>query len=204
MSRQRSGAFTLIEVLVALAIFAILTVMAYQVLGASLSDADLLGQRMDRLRAVQQSMNMLGRDLTQAAPRPVRDPFDNSIRPALSVQPGTEFALEVTRAGWPNPAGMARSTMQRVAYRIEDGSLLRLHWTVLDPTIGTDPIATVLLEDVESIAFRFFVGNGQWTEQWPPQGVGGSDAARIRPRLVELTLTLADEGELKRFFEVAP
>ena len=99
MSRQRSAAFTLIEVLVALAIFAILTVMAYQVLGASLSNADLLGQRMDRLRAVQQSMNMLGRDLTQAVPRPVRDPFDNSIRPALSVQPGTEFALEVTRNG---------------------------------------------------------------------------------------------------------
>ncbi|HNP36454.1 MAG TPA: type II secretion system minor pseudopilin GspJ [Woeseiaceae bacterium] len=203
MNNTRQPGFTLIEVLVALAIFALMSVMAYQALGQSLDNADLLGKRMDRLESIQRTMNLLGRDITQAAPRPVRDPFDDSLRPAFSVRPGTEFALEVTHNGWPNPAGLPRSTQQRVAYRIEDGALIRLNWNVLDPAISSEPNATTLLDDVEGIYFRFFLGNGQWTEQWPPQGAGGLAGMRMRPSLVEVVLTLNDTGELQRFFEVA-
>lgn len=196
--------FTLIEVLVALAIFGIMTTMAYQALGQSLSNADLLTARMDRIQAIQRTMSLVGRDLMQAAPRPVRDLLGDGHIPSMRTSLNTEFALEVTRGGWPNPAGLPRGTLQRVAWRIEDDELLRYHWTVLDPTLANEPVITQMIEDVESILFRYRTAGGEWTEQWPPLGAQGVVAQRIRPQVVEVVLTLIDEGELRRFFEVAP
>jgi general secretion pathway protein J len=196
--------FTLIEVLVALAIFGIMTTMAYQALGQSLSNADLLTARMDRIQAIQRTMSLVGRDLMQAAPRPVRDLLGDGHIPSMRTSLNTEFALEVTRGGWPNPAGLPRGTLQRVAWRIEDDELLRYHWTVLDPTLANEPVITQMIEDVESILFRYRTAGGEWTEQWPPLGAQGVVAQRIRPQVVEVVLTLTDEGELRRFFEVAP
>ena len=203
MARRVQG-FTLIEVLVALAIFGVLSVLAYQALGQSLSNAELLGDRMDRLRAIQQTMRVLGKDLVQAVPRPVRNPLTGGVVGSIRTEPGTEFALEVTRGGWPNPAGVPRGTLQRAAYKIEDGELIRIHWNVLDATLNTEPIATVLLNDVDSILFNYLAPGGEWSNQWPVFGVSGPQALRSRPQVVEVVLTLVDEGEIRRFFDVAP
>jgi len=196
--------FTLIEVLVSLAIFGVMSSLAYQALGQTLSNTDLLHERVDRIHAIQRTMSFLGRDLIQASPRPVRDPLGDGYVASLRTSIGTDFALEVTRGGWSNPAGLPRGTLQRAAYRLEDGELLRYHWNVLDPTIANEPIVTELLEDVDSLLFRYRTHNGDWGEQWPPQGIQGSVAWRIRPQVVEVVLTLPDEGEIRRFFEVAP
>lgn len=100
---------------------------------------------------------------------------------------------------------LPRSTLQRAAYRIEeDGLLVRYHWPVLDRTLSNPIIATNLLEDVESVAFLFLQENGEWTEDWPPQGRAGPAGLRLRPRAVQVVLTLFDEGELTRIIEVAP
>ena len=204
MKRHAAPGFTLVEVLVALGIFGIMSTMAYQALGQSFSNAELLTARMDRLQAIQRTMSMLGKDLMQAAPRPVRDLIGDGFIPSIRTSQNTEFALEVTRGGWPNPAGLPRGTLQRVAWRIEDGDLRRYHWNVLDPTFASEPVITELMSDVESIFFRFRVPGGEWIEQWPPQGATGARAQRMRPQAVEVVLTLVDEGELRRFFEVAP
>lgn len=204
MTTARTSGFTLIEVLVAVAIFGILSIMAMQAIGRSLANADSLDERMNRVQGIQRSMSMLGRDLVQASPRPVRDAIGDGLIPAIRTNLGTEFALEVTRGGWPNPAGLPRSTLQRVAWRIEDGQLLRYHWNVLDPSFANEPIITELLDNVDSIVFRYRTHGGEWTEQWPPIGVQEGNSTRLRPQVVEVILTLPDEGELRRFFEVAP
>lgn len=204
ISSQKESAFTLIEVLVAMTIFGILTILAYQTLSQSLSNTELLNDRMARIQSIQQTMRLLGRDLMQAAPRPVRDTLGYSYLPALRTSLGTEFALEVTRGGWPNPAGLPRGTLQRAAYRVEDGTLVRYHWQVLDPTLNDEAIATILLDDVDGLLFRYLQLDDEWTEQWPPFGVGGDASMRLRPRAVEVVLTLVDQGEIRRYFEIAP
>ncbi len=196
--------FTLIEVLVALAVFGVLSLLAYMSLGQTLGNADLLTERMDRLQAIQRTVRYLSNDLMQAAPRPVRTELGDSMAPSVFTNLSADFALEVTRGGWGNPAGLPRSTLQRTAYRIEDEELVRYHWRVLDRTYANEPIGTILLDDVESLIFRFLQADGEWIEIWPPQGSEGAAGLRARPRAVEIVLTLTGEGKITRLVEVAP
>lgn len=194
----------MIEVLVALSVFGILSLLSYMTLGQTLSNADMLTGRMQRLQAVQRSVRYLSSDLMQASPRPVRLELGDALGPALQTNLDSEFALELTHGGWGNPAGLPRGTQQRAAYRLEDDELVRYHWTVLDRTYGNEPVATVLLDDVESLLFRYLQSNGEWSETWPPQSTQGPDVLRSRPMAVEIVLTLADEGEIRRLLEIAP
>ena len=201
--RRRRG-FTLIEVLVSLAIFAILAALSYGALSQTLDSAELLNERMDRLQAIQRTMRLLSEDLQQLAPRPIRDELGEGFGPALDTGFQSGFAIELTHGGWSNPIVLPRSTMQRSAYRIEEDELIRYHWMVLDRTLANEPVSVTLLDGVEGILFRFLQGNGEWTEQWPPTNQPGPLGARQRPRAVEIILTLTGEGEITRLLEVAP
>jgi general secretion pathway protein J len=204
MKRRMQAAFTLIEVLVSVAVFGLMSVLASSLLGTTLTSAEMLTQRMDRLQAVQRSIRYLSSDLMQTSPRPVRLELGDQFEPALQTNLGAEFALVVTHGGWGNPAGLPRGTQQRSAYRLEDGELVRYHWNNLDRAFGTEPVATVLLDEVESLVFRYLDDTGDWIETWPPQDAQGANALRLRPRAVEIVLTLQGEGELSRIVEVAP
>ncbi len=81
---------------------------------------------------------------------------------------------------------------------------MRFHWRVLDRTINNEPIETVLLDGVESIVFRYLTADGEPSEQWPPPNATGPSGFRLRPRAVEVVLTLTDEGEIRRLVEIAP
>jgi general secretion pathway protein J len=200
----RHAGFTLIEVLVALAVFGIMSMLAYSALGTTLTNADYLSGRMDRIQSIQRAMRHLSSDLMQAAPRPVRSELGDTFRPAMESVLSSEFMLEVTHGGWNNPAGLPRSTLQRVAYRLEDAKLVRYHWNVLDRTYANEPVVTVLLDDVESLYFNFFDATGETSTIWPPQAQGGPVTLLARPRATELVLTLTDEGEIRRLLEIAP
>ena len=204
MTGRRRNGFTLIEVLVAMAVFGVLSVVAYMALGQTLANAEMLGERMERLEAIQRTIRYLDSDLMQAAPRPVRGLLGDGYEPAIRSSFGSEYALEVTHGGWTNPAGLPRGTLQRSAYRIEDGELLRFHWRVLDRTITNEPIRTALLDGVESIEFRYLTAEGEPSEQWPPVNAAGPAGFRLRPRAVEVVLRLTAEGEIRRLVEIAP
>jgi len=203
MKRHWQSGFTLIEVLVAMAIFAVLSALAYMTLGQTLSNSEMLTERMDRLQAVQRTMSLLSTELLQAAPRSIRGDLGDT-QPALISDFGAAFALQLTHNGWPNSAGVPRSTQQRTAYRIEDDELIRYHWNVLDRTANNIAVATVLLDNIESLTFRFLQQNGEWTEQWPPTSGQPSSDTNLLPRAVTIVLVLPDEGELTRVVEVSP
>ncbi len=99
---------------------------------------------------------------------------------------------------------LPRSTMQRAAYRIEDGALLRYHWNVLDRTLSNEPVIVTLLEEVDSLRFRFFQTDSDFIEQWPPDNLNGPTNVRLRPLAVEFVLTLENEDEITRLIEIAP
>ena len=204
MSRRFQTGFTLIEVLVALAVFGVMSMLAYTALASTLDNADYLSDRMERLQSVQRTVRYLSTDLIQSAPRPVRSQLGDGYEPAMRSVLAAEFVIELTHGGWGNPAGLPRGTFQRVAYRLEDGELLRYYWGVLDRTYANEPVVTVMLDDVEDLRFRFYTASGEPSEIWPPQTQQGGPGLRMLPRAVEIVLTLPDQGEITRLLEVAP
>jgi len=197
-------AFTLIEVLVAIAIFGILSAFAYGALNQTLLSAEMLNERMDRLQSIQKTVHYLSQDFLQLAPRPVRQELGDSFDSALQTDFAAEFAIELTHGGWSNPAVLPRGTLQRTAYRLEEDKLVRYYWTVLDRTLSNEAIGVTILNSVDSLFIRYLVDNGDWIAQWPPATMPGSLGLRLRPRAVDIVLTLPDEGEIRRIIEIAP
>ena len=194
-----SRGFTLLELLVALAVFAIMATAAYSGLRNVLFTRAAVEEQSRRLAAVQLAVFRLGQDIEQAVPRGIRDEYGDPQAALL----GGELAddrLTLTRAGWDNPLGQPRATLQRVAYRLRDGRLWRLHWGVLDRGGLLEPRETLLLERVREFRVRF-LDRDDWRDDWPPPA---SDEAGTKkdpdalPRAVEIGLTLEDWGEITR------
>jgi general secretion pathway protein J len=158
------------------------------------------------------AMLRIAQDFAELEPRPVRDPLGSNYEPALLADERLQAVVQFTRAGWSNPAGISRSTLQRVAYRLQDNKLIRDHWTVLDRTLAVEPVEATLLDQVRSMRLRFMDTNRTWIEQWPPaNATRNTNAPPVPgallppvpgPIAVEVTLELEDWGTLVRLIEV--
>jgi len=204
-ARGRESGFTLVEVLIAIFIFAIVSAIAMGGYNELVKQSDIVDAGAARTRAVQATMQRLNLDFTSLEPRPVRQPLGDGLVPALRAdeKSGAAELVELTRSGWSNPAGVSRSTLQRVAYRVQDGTLIRDYWLALDRTMSSEPESAELLDRVKSLKLRFLDPNRTWHEQWPPLGFTPAEAPWVRPIAVEITLDLEDWGELKRLVEVS-
>lgn len=200
--RRHAGGFTLLEVLVAIFIFSLVSVIATNGYNELVRQSGVVNDGAERTRAVQRGMHRISQDFSFLEPRPVREPLGDSIQPALRADIRNDVLVEFTRAGWSNPAGLPRSTLQRVSYRLQDGKLYREYWHMLDRTLAEEPVRTVLFDGVDRVTLRFLDGNQNWQEQWPALGVSGNEAPRTLPAAVEIKLELQDWGELVRLIEV--
>ena len=218
MKKGQRG-FTLIEVIVAVAIAAILSVMAFQAMQQAMKNRDDIKRHAARLRAMQYTMRSLVQDLSQLNPRPVRQPVGVDYLPAIAISTDNQFIF--TRGGWSNPTGLERSSLQRVGWQtsaVRDGCLQRVrytfrdnvlyrdYWLVLDATLDPQPISRQLLDGVQNFQVRFLDESHNWQQTWPPASATGGAATLIEqarlPLAVEITLELKDFGVLTRVIEV--
>ena len=205
VSRRTSG-FTLLELLVAVAIFTVVGVLALSGYTQLQKQAEYADQRLERTREVQRAVQTITQDLAQVDPRPIREPLGESQMPAVLAQDVVEYNLQFTRAGWSNTAGLPRPTLQRVGYRLDQEGLWRDHWPVLDRTLTVEPVRRKLLGGVRSVTFRFMDSSRTWVDRWPAAsggtvGVAGPDM-RQRPAAIEVTIELEDWGIIRRVVEV--
>ncbi len=202
MKRALQAGFTLIEILVAVAIMVILGYLAYGTVAEVRKTTMATEARLDRLKEVQRGMHLLVADFRTIAPRPVRETIGDGYRAALLRDPNTLGVVELSHGGWPNGAGTPRGTVQRVSYRLEEGKLIREHWYVTDTTLANPPVRRELLQDVLRFEIRYMNSGREWISEWPPLGSAGDFAFRTRPLAVEITIELEDYGVLRRLVEV--
>ena len=191
--------FTLLELLVAVAIFAVIGAMAYGGLQNVMDQQQQTTLHAERLKGLQLAYRILQRDLEQIVDRSIRNEFGD---PVDALVGGSGFnGVELSRAGHPNPAGFLRSEIQRVAYLPDQDRLLRRSWRVLDRAQDTQPDEQVLVENMVEFAMRFLDKNREWQENWPPLTASGSGPAGL-PLAVEVKLELEDVGALSWLFRV--
>lgn len=203
---RRSAGFTLVELLVAMFITAIVFSLGYGAINQAVSNRAVIEQNQDRLIAVQGAIRTMVQDFTQLAPRPVRNPLGDGYQPAIFADARTAALVTFTRAGWTNPAGIQRAALQRVRYVLADKQLKREYWSELDATLEPAPRSRVVLDKVKSVKLRFMDDGRNWRDQWPPATLTVAPTPRDlrwRPIAVEVTLELEDWGTLTRLVEVA-
>ncbi len=205
---RRNSGFTLLEVLIAVAIFALISAMAYGALNQSLRTRDRVEAERQYWNALALVFLRLEDDIGQARARGVRDNGGATLPPFVG-QPTDSRAvgapnMELTRAGVPVFGEGVRSDLQRVGYRLADGVLMRLAWAELDRAPQSQAQEAPLLTDVEELRLRFFSAAGRWEERWPPgaDSFGKPPAGSELPRGVEMTIRLTDRGEITRLFLV--
>jgi len=202
---KRLRGFTLVELIVAVFITAIVFALGYGAINQAVKNRTMLESTQDRLIAVQGAIRSVVQDFSQLVPRPVREPLGEGYQPAIFADARSGALVTFTRGGWANPAGVQRSTLQRVRYVLLDGSLRREYTTEVDATLDPKPRSRVLLDHVKKVSFRYMDEGHTWREQWPPSGVTTTPTPRDlrwRPIAVELTLELEDWGTLTRIVEV--
>ncbi len=193
--------FTLLELLIASIIFAIMAVMAYGGLDNVMSNSESAQQALKRLQQIQQSVSVLNRDFSQIVPRPIRDEF-GTPQPFLTAGNNIDNLIEFSRGGRVNPANLLRSSLLRIAYQFDDEKLVRLQWPQMDRAQETEAKTTVLLDNLDEVTIRFLDQNAEWQEQWPPlnaTSVAGSDNTTELVG-IEIVLQLKDWGEIRRLY----
>ncbi len=206
--------FTLLEVMIAMSIFAIMGVASYQLLSGEITAQSRLQQRADTHDHWQRSMMFLTRDLRQAIDRDVRQAYGEIEESFYS----DGQSLHITRQGWVNPLKHIRSDLQRVEYSLQysdpyrdvapsssettsTGYVRRQFWRYLDRAQGSEPIEQSLFTGVNAIEFRFFhQQKREWLNQWP----ASNDDSSLIPQAIEVILISDDYGEVRRVFSFTP
>ena len=194
-TRIKQSGFTLIEMIVAIAIFAVVGVLAYGGLNRVLDSQEHLQESAVRLKNLQMTFRYIERDMGQIINRSIRNQYGDLQNALVGDE---DRAISFTHSGWRNPANLIRSRLQRTSYELTDNTLTRYTWAQLDGAIAEEYFATELLQDVESLSMRYLDQSNQWHTTWPPLN---SDPNQTNiPRALEVTIKVEPWDEIKRVF----
>ncbi len=185
--------FTLLEVLVAMSIFSVIGLGAYQMLRTIIETHEATQNSNKETSSLIRAVTVMDRDFSQIVARQVRDEYGEPLEP-LMVGRG-EYYIEITRTGWNNPAKRQRSILQRVAYQLSDGTLSRHFWLVLDRAEDSDPVEQDLIDGVESFQVSLLNEDGDGTDVWPD-----SRSDTTMSLAIEIVLKTKTHGDIRRVF----
>lgn len=198
---QPSQGFTLLEILVAMAIFTLIGIASSGLLSSVLDNDKASSERFAQLEKLQRAMLTIERDVLQAMPRAVRingEINEIVMRGGEDELGGSADSLGFVHGGWHNPQLMLpRSTLQLVGYRVQDKKLQRLYGNYLDNVIGFEPKSKDILDGVSNFQVEFLLNTAESSE-WQESYTGV-----VLPVAVAITLTTDDFGEIRREFILA-
>lgn len=189
-----------------MAIFSFIGVAAYTLLASTgrLKESGDTGYAT--LSGMQLALRQMEEDFSQFAPRPVGSGGE-AQDPALDDGPD-DAVVALTRAGWRNPLGVARSGLQRVFWAVDDeGNLVRRYRRDLDDSDPDGLIERIYVPGVDSLELRYLDDKGKWQEEWPPEASvtatpsappGAAKPPEPVPMAIEVRIAQVRLGELSR------
>ncbi|MGA9333156.1 MAG: type II secretion system minor pseudopilin GspJ [Rudaea sp.] len=194
-SRHCTG-FSLIELLVAMAVFAIMAALAYGGLNSIARTRSELARQEDAFRDLMRAVGSFDGDLRETVARPIRGNAGQTV-PAFI---GTSDHVEFTRLGFANPQAEPRSNLQRVLYELDAGTLKRGRYAVLDRAPDTAPQIVDFHVKSGELRLRYLdPKSGRWLDAWPPPLATGATSL---PRAVQWQLRTHDYGEIAQTVEL--
>lgn len=189
---------TLVEVMIALLVFALIASASVYALRLGVDSRDQLSEVDANLRALQLARVLIKDDLAQVVNRPVRDEFGVAKPAAFSggqitfgsrAEDDEQILVEFVRGGWLNPnASDPRSTLQHIKYIFRQGTLWRRSYDYLDETENANFSERVLFDNLEDASASFlngeFRGEPQWADAWP---LGPGETAGPKAIAIDLT-----------------
>nr|WP_159466503.1 type II secretion system minor pseudopilin GspJ [Scandinavium goeteborgense] len=179
-SRKYQSGFTLLEVLIAIVLFAVLTLMTGQLLTASINSNETTKKHQQRFSALLRTVNLLEKDIRQFVPRPL-------LHSEQVIEAGQSHLMLTTARADDALSACCTPAIQRVRWYLKNGVLYREVWQYPDAVKPT--LVMSMLDNVDRFTLRYYA-QGAFLEK--------SDAATAMPQAVEFTLDLVDPGPIVR------
>lgn len=195
--RPTARGFTLLEILVALVIFSLMSLLAYRGLNTVLQTRAHLTQDNQKWRDVAMLFARLEKDFAMLAPRPIRDQNNLRAAPLLgkaSLQNDQDAHLQLTRMGIPEQADSLAGPL-RFAYRLRESRIEQLVWPVLDAAPRSSPSVNPLLTQVAKLDIQYLDRTGQWHDHWPL-----NESSNAFPSAVQISIELNTQERVTRLF----
>ncbi len=195
--RQEIG-FTLVEMLVALFIFSLISLGTMSAMTSALRGKAQLKEAGDRVAEIETARALIKSDLSNLILRPTRDGYGNTDLYLISG--GVDALLTFTRAGRDNPGGLEkRGDLQRVSYVFENGDFIRRTLTAMNPPPQAEPVDRVLISGLTRAEVTFFTQELEYTQLFLPV-----NEPRLPYDRVEFNLVTDKGDRLTQIFELAP
>lgn len=195
---MRSQGFTLLEVLIAIAIFSVISMASFSIFETVINSDTATKARTDRINELQRGFLIIERDMLQIARRSVRlngeAPLSDFLHTDNDSFTNSEQAIAFVRHGWTNPGLLLpRSDMQSVAYQLNENTVERVHFNFVDAVLGEVPKVRPLISQVEKLNFEFYDGK-KWQETLQENTL---------PMAIAIEIDTTDYGIIRRQFIVA-
>ena len=192
MSNKTQG-FTLLEILIALFIFTLVSLIMGTTLRSVLNSQEATDAKSQQFSKIQLAILIMSRDFEQTMPRAITNAKGMLEAPLQ----GSPHQVSFTHGGLANPGDrLQRSSLQRTEYALDNNQLIRSHFNVLDQAAKTEPIQRILLTDMQDLRFEYLDPSGKFQNNWPPPEAKQDSL----PRAVRITLTGEKWGKIYQLY----
>jgi general secretion pathway protein J len=195
--QPKNTGFTLLEVLIAIVIFALISLASFSIFTTVIKSDESSQLRTDRMNELQRAFIIIERDLLQITRRTIRingeEPLEGYLHTDSDYSSGSQY-LGFVRQGWKNPGLLLpRSDLQSVAYQLNDNKVERLHFNFVDSVQGEEPKVRELISEVSALKFEYFDGK-KWQKEIKDKQL---------PLAIAIEIDTEDYGVIRRQFLVA-
>jgi general secretion pathway protein J len=178
MTKPQAG-FTLLELVIAIAIFALLGIGCWRLFDTIVRAERNSSAHEQALRSLQRAVGLIERDVLQVQ--------TSAKQPGIQLLPDQ---LTLRRGNWRNPLGQPRSELQDISYRLENGVLWRYSQGRDLPVLQKQK----LLSDVRDLSWRLFDPDSGWRSDWP----NGKAAPNTTARALEIQFSVGRFERVRR------